>query len=521
MVVNCRVHFKEHRTREQVDEGLQHSDLYLQPLWEAGQSEWEVNLEIGDGHLVEMIDAVVDELDLTELLASYGGRGSPAYPPRIMLKIILYELQKGRCRPTQWHDDLKSNVVVQWIAGGLQPSRATLYRFFDRIAPMVDNWNAQVLARATKEGYTEFRRGVLDGTTMASYASRHRLVSAKILSQRVAALEACHVADQLSLPLGTTPKWMTESISGRRRQLQHYRQASERMQELQVSNRKRRSDRRKLPERVQISVSDPDAALGYDKFDTFRPLYNVQIIGDLDSPFVLAYDVLPQVSEANLAEPMLERMLQFTGAKPQQLLADSAYATPQDLAVYDAAGVEFFASFQENSFTHSKKDGSERKLPKSCFRWLPEQGRYLCPAGHLLDFEEKKAKQASSGNLVLYSVFRCAPQHCMNCCIQSSCTARPQKGRTVHRHPQQDLIDALQQRMTRNDAQRLYRQYRPAIERVFADLCEHRNLRRLSGRGLRRAKTQVGLTVLAHNLLSLAKCRAQKTKTTSPQLAAA
>jgi hypothetical protein len=43
-----------------------------------------------------------------------------------------------------------------------------------------------------------------------------------------------------------------------------------------------------------------------------------------------------------------------------------------------------------------------------------------------------------------------------------------------------------------------------------ADLKGHRGLRRLSGRGLRRAEAQVGLTVLAHDLVALDSLRRKR-----------
>jgi hypothetical protein len=51
-------------------------------------------------------------------------------------------------------------------------------------------------------------------------------------------------------------------------------------------------------------------------------------------------------------------------------------------------------------------------------------------------------------------------------------------------------------------AKELYRLRRQTVELVNADWKEHRKLRRFSGRGLPRARVQVGLTVLTHNLLT-------------------
>ena len=53
------------------------------------------------------------------------------------------------------------------------------------------------------------------------------------------------------------------------------------------------------------------------------------------------------------------------------------------------------------------------------------------------------------------------------------------------------------------EAKSLYHSCRQTVELRYADMKEHRNLRRFTGRGLRRAKAQIGATVLAHNLLAL------------------
>ena len=49
------------------------------------------------------------------------------------------------------------------------------------------------------------------------------------------------------------------------------------------------------------------------------------------------------------------------------------------------------------------------------------------------------------------------------------------------------------------------------MELVNADMKQHRKLRRFSGRGLARARCEVGLVVLAHNLLTLVE-EEQKTQ---------
>ena len=80
----------------------------------------------------------------------------------------------------------------------------------------------------------------------------------------------------------------------------------------------------------------------------------------------------------------------------------------------------------------------------------------------------------------------------------------------MRRDRHQEQIDELQARMETVEAKLLYRQRGQTVERVFGDFKEHRNLRRFRGRGIRRARTQLGLTVLGHNLRIIHKLRQSK-----------
>ena len=70
-------------------------------------------------------------------------------------------------------------------------------------------------------------------------------------------------------------------------------------------NKKRPSSKRKQPEKIVVSLGDPEAAVGRDKLKVFRPLYNTQLIYDLDCPLITAYDVFPWQNDAGTMKPML------------------------------------------------------------------------------------------------------------------------------------------------------------------------------------------------------------------------
>src|SRR5205823_1729844 len=150
-----------------------------------------------------------------------------------------------------------------------------------------EDWNRQVLAIALEQGLTPARRGALDGTSVAADASRRRLLDEAKLHKRCAELDR--------VAAGATdvarPRWMAPTPEGRRRQRRRLRRAQERMEQLQQRNAGKRASKRAARERVVVSPSDPEAVVGRDKEGVYRPLYNVQVVDDLDSPFVLAYGV--------------------------------------------------------------------------------------------------------------------------------------------------------------------------------------------------------------------------------------
>jgi hypothetical protein len=106
--------------------------------------------------------------------------------------------------------------------------------------------------------------------------------------------------------------------------------------------------------------------------------------------------------------------------------------------------------------------------------------------------------------------YRCPGEHCQACPLRERCTASA-AGRTIKRNEHEDLIVAHRAKMKTPEAQAIYRQRGQTVELRFADTKTHRGLRRFSGRGLARARIELSLGVLAHNLLAV--CRASPRKT--------
>lgn len=453
----------------------------------------ELERRLPSGHLARCVAGAVARLDLAVLFAAYAGRGSLPYPPDLLLKAVLYEVQRGHHSPAAWHRDAHDSGPVRWLLRGLTPTRSCWYAFRDRLGPQLEELNRQALHQAVAQELTPAARGALDGTAVAANASRHKLVNAATLAERVQQL----TAEGGTEPSGTRPAWMAPTPTGRRRQRRRFQQAQVHLGRRQAQNHARKKSKQRPPDKIRVSPSDPEAALGLDKEDVFRPLYNVQLVDDLDSPFLLGYEVLDQPNDAGAVGPLLARVNKLVGHPLHTLLADTAYTGGPDLAAAAAAGACLYGPLP--------KDGAraDKQIPKSAFTWSPKERVYVCPQGYQLVYAGSGRNKRSGAGSVLLDTYRCPPEHCTGCPLAARCTPRPDKGRTVSRSVYEEMVEGLRERMATAEGKELYRRRSQTVELVNADWKEHRKLRRFSGRGLARARCQVGLLVLSHNLLTL------------------
>src|SRR5262245_10018881 len=396
-------------------------------------------------HLARQIDAALARLDLTPLFACYGPTGSLAHRPDRLLAAVLYELRQGHQAPAQWHRAAHESEPLRWLLCGAEPSRSCWYAFRDRLADLLDDFNRQVLDQAQQQQLTPAQRGALDGTSVAANAARRRLVNEATLQRRQAQLEhGGHDA-----PPTPRPAWIAPTPCGRQRQAAQLQRAQEILAQRQANNRRKRASKRRAAERVVLSGTDPEAPVSYDKEGVYRPLYNVQIIDDLDSPLVLAYDVFAQPNDAGLLGPMLQRAERLLRRRLDTLLADTAYAGGADLAAAEGAGVTLYAPLP------AEPKAQAARLPKSAFTWLPQAQTYACPQGHPLVYEGSTRQKRSGTEAVRLHRYRCPPEHCQGCPLQAACTPAPARGRTISRSEHEEKITALRERMARAEAKTL------------------------------------------------------------------
>jgi transposase len=494
-----------------ISESSSHAKIparFAQTPWHEHTEFWcQLDEQLPHDHLAREIRDAMVHLDLAPLYHTYSGRGKAPHRPDLMLAIVLFELRRAQRQPSQWYRDTHESYPLWWLGFGIRPSRSCWYEFRDRAGAYVDTLNGQLLHQAVEEELSTAERGALDGSAVAANASRRRLINQERLEQRLEQLEAVTQDEDQSEEPGAVPGWMAKTASGRALQHEHYSQAHEQLAKRQAANAQRPSSQRQGPDQIVVSPGDPEASLGLDKDYVFRPLYTVQTVRDVTSPLILGYDVFAQASDAATLPPMLWRSQQLTGRRLNELLVDSGYVTGMDLAECAAQDVTLYGPWKANDWSEPKR---RPLFSKDRFEWHGDLDAYACPAGHLLKRVGCHTRMCSGGRKVVEWQYRGEAQTCQACPLRKQCTTSQKGGRSVQRSEHEELIQAHRAWMETAEAKSVYRLRGQTIEIVFADVKEHRGLRRFSGHGLARVRTEFALEVLLHNLLVLHRSLRQR-----------
>lgn len=475
-----------------------------------GQPRWlEIDEKLATDDVARIVERQVNQLDREPVDQLYHGVGRTPFDPVILLKMVLYQYLKGRQSPAAWYEEARLNEAMQWLGRGYLPGRRTWYEFRDRLGGVVERLHEQLIQNAITQGNLDPTVGVQDGTFIAACASRHRMVTREQLQKRQQLL--ARVIDG-TLPVGEeVPKWVPTTDNGRLNLARRIEVASEVLAARIANNEAKTSDKRKDPQKIQVSLTDPIAPLGRDKLKVYRPLYTVQLVVEPRSHLILSYDCAAATCDAGTLAPMIDKTQLIVGERLKTMLADGADCSILDLRDAKDRHVDLLAPVPANSSTNKRKSASgERQIPRSEFTYDATSNSYTCPAGHTLPYTERQRHHRFGGRTLDQYRYECSAVHCQACPLASRCLAGG-KARTIRRMEGEELLEAQRTKMERDDVKARYALRGQTVERSFGDAKGNRRLERFHGRGKSRARTETGLLVLAQNLQLLD--RLQRTAT--------
>jgi transposase len=130
-------------------------------------------------HLAYFLSDLVEALNLTPILATYGGvtRGTAPYHPQLLVKVLLYAYAVGIPASRQIARKLEEDVAFRVLAANQRPDFRTLSDFRKQHLPALANLFVQVLQLCQRAGLVKLGHIALDGTKVKANASKHKAMS--------------------------------------------------------------------------------------------------------------------------------------------------------------------------------------------------------------------------------------------------------------------------------------------------------------------------------------------------------
>jgi transposase len=368
------------------------SQLLLMP---PSLQEW-----VGDRSLARFVSDVVDELDERgELRAFYSsyrsdGWGRPAYPPRMMVKVLLYGCSVGVRSSRKLDQALEQDVCFRYLAGNLKPDFRTLSRFRADNTEALDGMFVHVLQLCNEAGLVKLGQVALDGRRVAGNAALERNRTKAELLELVrkirAEAEATDAAEDLLYGEDKRGDELPEQLQTREGRLKAIRAALDqlkkpeeeiraeyekkveaRAQQEKKTGKRIRGRKPKLKEdeikRMRANLTDPQSRTMKSR-KGFVQGYNGQAMVDCSSQVIVAQDLSQDAVDWALLKPMLERCETQAGAPARICIMDGGYWSEANAAVEDGKTKLYIAVGSSAEFEGRKDKPNRNKRERMALK---------------------------------------------------------------------------------------------------------------------------------------------------------
>lgn len=485
----------------------------------------ELSAFLPHNHLVFTIEKVVNKLDDNAFLNFYHEFGRPSYPPQLLLAALLFAYSQGIFSGRKIEKMMVENLAMQYLTGQLVISYRTINRF--RVAPgmqeLIRNLFIDLNLQLKMEELVSLECLFIDGTKIEANANKYSFVWRKAVDKFSAKLQATlktYFQEEIN-PLiqeaivlddqePVTSEQLTEFSQILEEELKSVKKAIE---ENPVKGKdERKTKRRKLKKvlrkvrddfsaraqkyetyqatftgRNSFSKTDTDATFMRMKDDHMRngqlkAGYNLQIA--TENQFVLHYGIFPNPTDTKTLLPFLDSYPHDA----KTIVADAGYGSEENLLTLDQEEINHLIKY--GRFGKEQKRGY-RKSDKNLDNWHydEKEDSYTHPEGWKYVFHHLKHQKTQTGFEQEIKVYQAEEPE-----------LAPQRGLYINERYQY-LKQKEAQALLSPEGSQVFAQRKVDVEPVFGQIKACLGYKRCHLRGKRQVKIDMGLALMANNLI--------------------
>jgi transposase len=325
-------------------------------------------------HLARFVVEVIEQLDLSDLVRQYAGRGSAAHHPVVLLGLLIYGYASGVHSSRKIERATYDSVAFRYVAANTHPDHDTLATFRRRFLKEVEALFVQVLLLAREMKLLKLGHIALDGTKIDANASKHKALSwghankieAQLRQEVQTLLALAESSDRATVPDGMD---VPAEIARREDRLSAIAQAKAKIaqraaerhqgeqQEYEAKTAKRRAQREagKKPrgkdpvppqagpkDDEQVNLTDEESRIMPVSGAGFEQSYNAQAGVDTETMMVITRHVSQACNDKREVAPTLEQIVALPAVlgEVQSLITDNGFFSEANVIACNKAGVQ-------------------------------------------------------------------------------------------------------------------------------------------------------------------------------------
>lgn len=397
---------------------------------------------VPENHMVRVVDAVIDRLDISDILSTYRGGGNSAFNPKMMLKVLVSAYLSNVYSSRRIEELLKRDIYFMWLSGMKRPDFRTInYYRGKRLREGVDSVFTQVVQLLHDEVFVSLKVQYIDGTKIESVANKYTFVWKGSVEKHDPKLEAKteallnqigqnHAIENEENPVvgELTADEVTERVERIKANVdaenlsKEGRKALREMEKDAVPRMKRyKGQLATMGTRNSYSKTDPDATFMRMKEDAMRngqlkPGYNVQM--STENQFITNFGIYQRPTDPLTMISYLESFRSRYGVRSQEIVADSGYGSEENYEYMFSNGMVPYVKYNMFHVEQRRKYRNDPFRVSNLF-YNPQEDFYVCPMGQRMRLIRQEKRYTVSGYQQTASIYRAT--RCEGCPLRGQC----------------------------------------------------------------------------------------------------
>lgn len=476
---------------------------------------------IADNDPVRVLDAIVANLDITPIEATYKAGGCNSYHPRMLLKVILYAYLQNIYSGRKMEQLLKRDVHFMWLSGMQRPDFNTINLFRKhRLAGFIDNIFTQVVEMLVNAKFVSLEVQYVDGTKIEANANKYTFVWKKstktyqekldlkvkdILREAERVLDMELQADNKGVITAEELQKRTDAIicemDKRGISNKPLRKTVKQIRDKSVAKMREYEDKlNTIGDRGSYSKTDKDATFMRMKEDAMnngqlKPGYNVQI--STENQFITNYGIYQRPADTGTLIDYIESFEKRYGKKSKDIVADAGYGSEQN---YEYLFANEMMPYVKYNYFHKEQKSKFKDNPYLQQNLLYDKDRdvFVCPNNKELIHTETNSRTTELGYESKVDRYEC--KDCSNCPLKSECIKTKGNRKMEVNHTLNEYKQQVRELLT--SEQGLYHRSKRSVEpeAVFGQIKHNHHFRRFNYRGKAMVQAEFATIATVHNI---------------------